>query len=111
VTISLTKHSLKELRELADDVERELARRGQQRIAEARNQVFAIAKSVGLDVRDLLGKHSKDIGEREKLVSKYRNPQNPRQVWSGRGRHPPWVRAWLADGKSLADLAVEADAR
>lgn len=104
--ISLADHSSTELRQLADDVRLELGRRDKQRITEARDQVHAIAKSLGLNVRDLLGKHSKDVAQQEQLASKYRNPKNSQQVWTGRGRRPNWVRAWLADGKSLADLVA-----
>lgn len=104
--ISLADHALTELRQLADEVRRELGHRDKQGITEARDQVYAIAKSLGLNVRHLLGKHSKDLAQQEQLASKYRDPKNSRQVWTGRGRRPHWVRAWLADSNSLADLVV-----
>ena len=103
----LVKYSLTELRQLADDVKLELDRRHQQRIADARNQVYAIAKNLGLTVHDLLGKHSKDVEENEQIASKYRNPEDHQHVWTGRGRRPHWVTAWLESGKPLADLALE----
>src|SRR5690349_737834 len=30
-------------------------------------------------------------GRRKKVQPKYRNPENPEEVWSGRGRKPRWV--------------------
>lgn len=35
---------------------------------------------------------------------KYRNPDDPAQGWSGRGRKPGWVVAWLANGGALSAL-------
>ncbi|WP_229467585.1 H-NS histone family protein [Massilia sp. Mn16-1_5] len=37
------------------------------------------------------------------MQSKYRNPEDPDQRWSGRGRKPAWVKAWVASGKSFED--------
>jgi DNA-binding protein H-NS len=39
-------------------------------------------------------------------VPKYRNPANPKQTWTGRGRQPGWIKDGLAKGKKLADFAI-----
>lgn len=36
----------------------------------------------------------------------YRNPENPAQTWSGRGRRPRWVSDALTAGRTLEDLAA-----
>jgi DNA-binding protein H-NS len=36
---------------------------------------------------------------------KFRNPETG-DVWSGRGPRPRWVRALVAQGRSLADFAA-----
>lgn len=41
-----------------------------------------------------------------KVLPLYRNPKNPAQTWSGRGRQPHWVRAQLRSGKRLDDLRI-----
>lgn len=43
-----------------------------------------------------------------KLVSKakYKNPDNPKQTWSGMGRKPGWLIAHLDAGKKLEGLAA-----
>jgi DNA-binding protein H-NS len=106
MNINLAKRSMDELHQLESEVKRELQRRDLQRITEARNQVFAIAKGLGMDVRDLLGKHSQDKRQSKPVEVKYRNPANAQQEWTGRGRRPQWVSAWLGDGKSLEDLSL-----
>ena len=39
---------------------------------------------------------------------KYKNPDNPAEVWSGRGRQPWWVREQLTTGKSLDQVLIAA---
>jgi DNA-binding protein H-NS len=41
-----------------------------------------------------------------KVLPKYRNPAEPAETWSGRGKRPKWVIAQLLSGKKLEDLAV-----
>lgn len=40
---------------------------------------------------------------------KYRNPENPAETWSGKGKRPTWVEAALAEGKSLESLEIADD--
>ena len=35
---------------------------------------------------------------------RYRHPHIPGLTWTGKGKKPQWVTAWLADGNPLADL-------
>lgn len=42
---------------------------------------------------------------------KYRHPNNSQLTWSGRGKKPAWVTAWLNSGGSLEDLEVKGDER
>jgi DNA-binding protein H-NS len=38
---------------------------------------------------------------------KYRNPKNPAETWSGRGRLPRWLRPKLRGGRDLDDFLIE----
>ena len=38
---------------------------------------------------------------------KYRNPKNPAETWSGRGRLPRWLRPQLRGGRKLDDFLIE----
>ena len=38
---------------------------------------------------------------------RFRNPENPDQTWSGRGRRPRWIHDAEAAGRSLEDLRIE----
>lgn len=50
-----------------------------------------------------------DLPERRhhaKVLPKYRNPENPSQTWSGRGRMPLWVKRVQMEGRSIDDLRI-----
>lgn len=38
----------------------------------------------------------------------YRNPNDPGQAWTGRGKQPKWVSEWIQSGKSLDALRINA---
>ena len=37
-------------------------------------------------------------------VIAFRNPDDPGQAWTGRGKPPRWVTEWVVGGKSLESL-------
>jgi DNA-binding protein H-NS len=41
------------------------------------------------------------------VLQKYRNPKNPTETWSGRGKQPRWLKAQLRAGKKLDDLLID----
>jgi DNA-binding protein H-NS len=46
-------------------------------------------------------------GDRRSEISpKYRNPDNPSETWTGRGREPKWMQHQIAEGKSRDDFLI-----
>ena len=43
-----------------------------------------------------------------KVAPKYRNPENPKETWSGRGMQPRWLAEQVRRGKSAADFLISA---
>lgn len=41
-----------------------------------------------------------------KVPAKYRNPDNPAQTWSGRGKHPKWMTEAMAGGRKPEDFLI-----
>ncbi|MCR8725936.1 H-NS histone family protein [Frigidibacter sp. ROC022] len=100
--IDLDKMSDTELKELRAQVDKAISTLASRRRAEARKAAEEAASKHGFSLSDLLsGKADKTKG-----VPKYRNPADPSQTWSGRGRQPGWIKAGLAAGKSLSDFAI-----
>jgi DNA-binding protein H-NS len=40
---------------------------------------------------------------------KYRNPKNPAETWSGRGKLPRWLKPQLRGGRVLDDFLIDRD--
>ncbi|UPK05865.1 H-NS histone family protein [Bradyrhizobium sp. 170] len=40
------------------------------------------------------------------VLPKYRNPSDPSETWSGRGKTPRWIKAALASGGKLGDYKI-----
>ena len=41
-----------------------------------------------------------------KVPPKYRNPANPAETWTGRGKQPRWLAAQVAKGKKVEDFLI-----
>jgi DNA-binding protein H-NS len=66
--------------------------------AELRRTVADMVKAAGFDIDDLFGKVPRAKGG--KVAPKYRDPQNPANTWTGRGRMPRWMVAATKGGRA-----------
>ncbi|QEL54466.1 H-NS histone family protein [Chromobacterium paludis] len=101
--MDLSKYDFTELVALKADVENEIKRREVEEKSKAKKQILELARAYGLSVEEVL---SKAVAVRKPVEAKYRDPKNPEQTWTGRGRKPAWVQAWVDSGKSLEDLMI-----
>ena len=42
-----------------------------------------------------------------RVLPKFRNPAQPAETWSGRGKQPRWLTALLRTGKKLDDFRIQ----
>ena len=104
-----------ELRDLLEKVKTTLSDRIRSRMDEFR----AMAREAGYEVtftrvgdegarrRRRSGGDQQTDDRRYEVAPKYRNPDNSREVWSGRGRKPKWVEDKVAGGSKLEDLLIK----
>lgn len=105
-TVDLSKMTVEELHELVARAQERIAELEEEKRREAFAKIEEAAAAVGLSPAELL-KHfgaAKGRATGAKGAALYRNPENPAETWSGRGRKPGWVEAWLAAGKGLDGL-------
>ena len=105
---NLGKLSEKELKALKRGIENELKTSRTRAVAAATQELQdaaqKIARKHGLTVNDVLGKKRKY--RKSPVPPKYRNPNDPSQTWSGRGRRPAWFREATDKGKSARSLEI-----
>lgn len=85
-------------------------------IAGVRKKLIALAKAEGYTVAELFGgakapaagktaKASKTAGK--KVAPKYRNPANPKETWTGRGKQPRWLAEQVKKGKKVEEFLIK----
>lgn len=81
--------SLKELRVLQERVEAAILEREKQDRADVRAKLADMAEKAGFSVGELFGSGRNQ--KRGIATVKFRNPKDPSQTWTGRGRRPNWM--------------------
>jgi len=105
--MDLSTLSTVDLREMLQKIPGELKRRESKEKAEFLSEVRAFARARGYAIEELLDREVKTrASSGAKVRVKYRHPQDATLEWTGRGRRPKWVDAWLAGGGSLDNLLV-----
>jgi DNA-binding protein H-NS len=97
--MKLDKMSDAKLNALLKEVSAEVARREKENsaAAKAEKELAALSKKYGSEIIKRLAANTKQrraaapAKKRAKVKPVYRNPDNPQQVWTGRGRVPLWV--------------------
>lgn len=106
--LDLTQLSLEELQALALEVRDRIEYLEEQSRREAFEKMMELAANVGMSPRELLRMYGDPNASSPAapVTNKplYRNPDNPRDTWSGRGRRPGWIVAWENAGKDIKDL-------
>jgi DNA-binding protein H-NS len=103
--IDLDKLDLDELKTLSKDIEKAIKKRETDNLKKARDAAEAAAKEYGFSLDEVTGAKMPRRNA-EKSDAKYRNPDDAKQTWSGRGRQPQWYKDAVAGGRSPEELAV-----
>ncbi|HGM5940399.1 TPA: H-NS histone family protein [Stenotrophomonas maltophilia] len=120
--IDLTGLSVKELRSLISTAEKQQTRiLTRPKAAAMRAKINKYVKDHGYTIEELYGvpnaaapSKSKKTNVRKsplahklgKVAPKYRNPANPNETWTGRGRQPKWMAQLVAMGRSPSDFLI-----
>jgi DNA-binding protein H-NS len=108
----------KELEKLKGLVEKELEKASEKDKVAAVQAAEKAAAAHGFTLADLTGakapaKRGRKPGStatkakaKTPGVPKYRNPSNPSDTWTGKGRQPVWFKDAVAAGTSPASLAI-----
>jgi DNA-binding protein H-NS len=105
MAINLESLSPAELQALIKSAEAQMQSAQKNRVQEVRTKIDGLLKSAGLTIDEVYprrgGQGSK--GPKAAVAPKYRNPENPAQTWSGRGKRPLWFSGALKKKGVTAD--------
>lgn len=91
-------------------------------ITKVRAQLSKLAKANGYTLEEVAGvaapargraakaskaAPAKAVRKLGKVAPKYRNPANPKETWTGRGKQPRWLAAHTTKGKKLEDFLIK----
>lgn len=112
MTIDIYALNARELKALIAAAQRMLERRP---VAAVRRQIAKAAKSEGYSILELFGpsaevsqpkarrRSARKLG---KVAPKYRDPEDKRNTWTGRGRMPRWLAERTKHGRSPTDFLI-----
>lgn len=91
-------------------------------LPQVRKKLAQMAKNEGYTIAELFGtgggsaapvtraprgtakKTRKALG---KVAPKYRNPDNPEETWTGRGKQPRWLAAYTGNGRNVEEFLIK----
>lgn len=101
----LARMSAAELHALRQRVDSAIAAAAQKK--ELRSEIEKLIIQAGHRVADILGLGTlKGKAPRSSLPIRYRNSNDRRQTWTGRGRRPLWLSDAMKKGRSLDSFRV-----
>lgn len=107
--------SLRELESIQKKVNSEIHKRRSKAQEEGLKKIKLIAAEYGLTSNELKGiasskrpviKKKGTTKKRGPVAPKYRDPSNSQNTWTGRGRQPKWVVAFLTGGGLLEQIII-----
>ena len=106
MAIDLEDLSRAELDQLKVDIDKQLVKRAAEEKKMALAKAEAAAAEFGFSLAELTGAEGKKRARPAASGTvKFKNPADPTQTWSGRGRRPAWINALDAEGR-LEDARV-----
>ena len=109
-SIDIDSLSLKELTVLLNEVEAAIPEKKKTEIVDLRAKLEAVAAEAGYTLTEVVGGRAGKRGATAgngTVAVKYRNPDNPAETWSGRGRTARWLAEKLKKrGVKIEDFAV-----
>ncbi|WP_062762100.1 H-NS family nucleoid-associated regulatory protein [Falsirhodobacter sp. alg1] len=102
--MDLNELSLKELKDLKNELDRTIANYEDRKKREAAQKLEAEARELGFSLQELC--EMAQPRKRAPATVKFANPDDPNETWSGRGRKPRWFTDAIAAGKTRDEMSV-----
>jgi DNA-binding protein H-NS len=107
--LNLDAASIEEMWQLHEEISRVLSIRMMSEKRELEKRLAQLRREKKMSRSDSTDKPEGPPRERRKyprVVPKYRNPNEPFQTWSGRGKKPRWLTAALETGHAIEEFVI-----
>lgn len=96
--------SVSQLQNLQQEIDSTILVRKEKEKEALKQQIKDLLKQHGTTLEELFGSKG---NKRAKAAPKYRNPDDPSQTWSGRGRTPNWLLEKVNSGVSKESFLIK----
>ncbi|EAR52411.1 DNA-binding protein, H-NS family protein [Oceanicola granulosus HTCC2516] len=97
----------KDLEALKRDIDRQLEKLAKDERKLALEAAEKAAREHGYSLSELTAAGGAKKGKSGSVnPPKYRNPDNPDQTWTGKGRRPDWIKAAEAKGVDISTMQI-----
>lgn len=105
----LQKLSYTQLAELRTKIDALMADKKAQQVEKMKASITAQIEQAGLSVDDIWGQRKETRGAPKgaKVAVKYKNPLNPSETWTGRGRTPRWMQQAMNKGAKQESFLIK----
>ncbi len=105
--VDLNAMSKDDLLKLKSDVEKAIVNAEKRALQEARAAAEKAVAEFGLSLDDITGGNkTKTTAAKKPGQARYRNPEDPTQTWTGKGRQPLWFKTALSKGIDPETLEI-----
>jgi DNA-binding protein H-NS len=105
MTDNINNLSEQELAELIAQASKQLEHKRGSKKRETIAQIKELASAIGVQI-EIIEAGNKTTRAGSKVAVKYRDPANPKNVWTGRGMKPRWLKSLLDAGRSIEEFLV-----
>ncbi len=108
----LSQLTIAELKALIAEAEALIVARKDEELRNTYLEFAEKARALGMTVDEILAVGSKGARKaapatgKKPVAVRYRNPRNPQETWTGRGKQPRWLAALINGGAKLEDFLV-----
>lgn len=114
MALNLEALSPKELQDLIITAQSKMKAAQANHVQAVRTKIDTLLKTSGLSLDEVYPtgrRKGTKAGKKSSVAPKYRNPANPEQTWSGRGKRPHWLAGALKKrGVALESFLIEGGA-
>ncbi|MGJ0514743.1 MAG: H-NS family nucleoid-associated regulatory protein [Methylomicrobium sp.] len=97
--------SVNELQTVIDNAEKALKNKLVNHRKEIITQIKELAASIDVTV-EIIESDKKSPRKGVKVPAKYRHPNDPNKIWTGRGMMPKWLRTLIDEGHDSSEFKI-----